>query len=148
MIKFVDVEKVISQSSLLKQESEHLNKVKETLLAGKKAAENSYEKMTKEDAQKSALADKLLLERSWSQQQKQARISTLETIYAAAEQYRVENKIAVITHKTAIIAGDTSADISDQIITLLKEQQVKYAPLPEISTRDTNVTSAQTQKQE
>ena len=142
MIKSVDVEKVISTSALLTQENEHLNKVKETLLAGKEAAEANYAKMTEENAQKSALADKLLLEKSWNQQRKQARIITLDTLYAEIEQYRVENKITLIAHKTAIIAGDNSADISNEIVTRIKDKQVKYGSLPEVSTRDTAPESA------
>lgn len=141
MIKIVDVEKVISQSSLSTQEKEHLNKVKDTLLAGKKAAEENYAKMSKDDVQKSALADKILLERNWDLQRKQARMATLDTVYTAVEQYRAEKKIILVTHKTAIIAADNSADISDEIIARLKDQQVKYNVLPEISTRDASATT-------
>lgn len=143
MIKIVDVEKVISKSSFLSQENNHLRKVKETLLAGKQSAENSYLKMAEEDVKKTALADKLLLERTWGQEQKNARIATLDAVYKAVEQYRVENKVTLVTHKTAIIAMDNSADISDEIIERLKDQQVKYAALPTISTRDVSAKPAE-----
>lgn len=141
-VKIVDVEKVLAQSSLLTQESVHLNKVKETLLAGKKAATANYARMSREDAQKAALADKLLLEKSWNQQRTRARTETLEVIYTAVEKYRAEQKIKLVAHKTAIIAGDAGADISDEIVTRLKGQQIKYAPLPEVSTRSASAAPA------
>ena len=92
--------------------------------------------------QKATLADKLLLEKSWNQQRTRARAETLKVIYAAVGKYREEQKIELIAHKTAIIAGDEGADISDEIVTRLKGQQIKYGSLPEVSTRDANSTPA------
>lgn len=84
-IAYVNIVKIINESSVGVQEQERLNKVKEILVAAELTAQQIYTTMSEEDIQKNRAIDIANINQSWQIEQQNARSVSLKTIVDEVE---------------------------------------------------------------
>jgi Skp family chaperone for outer membrane proteins len=135
-VAYVDVAKTLSDSPVGKQEFEHNQQVKNILIQADNEAQEKYKTMPETQQQQSRAADSLALNQLWQGEQSHAREQSIKAITAAIEDYRVNHKLDVVMNKATVLAADKKDDITDEIIVLLKNSQVKYGELPKVTLKD------------
>jgi Skp family chaperone for outer membrane proteins len=135
-VAYVDVAKTLSDSPVGKQEFEHNQQVKNILIQANNEAQEKYKTMSETQQQQSRAADSLALNQLWQGEQSHAREQSIKAITATIEDYRVNHKLDVVMNKATVLAADKKDDITDEIIVLLKNSQVKYGELPKVTLKD------------
>ena len=134
-VAFINMEEVLTQSPVGRQEMERNAKVKAVLLQAENQAKDAYQAMSEAQQEKSRTADATVLNRQWVAEQNHARAQSVTAITNAVEAYRKSHKIAVVVDSRSLIAAAKENDISKDIISQLKEVKVDYGRLPEISVK-------------
>lgn len=134
-VAFINMEEVLTQSPVGRQEMERNAKVKAVLLQAENQAKDAYQAMSEAQQQKSRTADATVLNRQWVAEQNHARAQSVTAITNAVEAYRKSHNIAVVVDSRSLIAAAKENDISKDIISQLKEVKVDYGRLPEISVK-------------
>lgn len=129
-IAYVNIVKIINESSVGVQEQERLNKVKEMLVAAELTAQQIYTTMSEEDIQKNRAIDIANINQSWQIEQQNARSVSLKTIVDEVERYRQSKNLDMILSCEFVVSADPVFDVSAEIIERLKEVSVEYGEMP------------------
>lgn len=133
---YVDLGKIISASGIGKQEKAHLDAVKATLMDSAKKAADVYKTLPDENRKKAAVTDAMVLNRDWAAEEQKARIISAKAVLIKVEEYRRAHNIPVILNRTAILAADPKADISDEITKSMTDVSVDYGKLPTLKIKE------------
>ena len=134
-MKFVNVEKVLVDAGLVKQEQDYLMAVNQQLQKGMQMAEKSYTNLPAGKVEAARIADKNLLTQQWKAQQQTARKVVLNTLKKASDSYRIEKKIDVLMPTQTALSIDPELDVSADLIAKLKTEKLDFGKLPEITTK-------------
>ncbi|HKM95196.1 MAG TPA: hypothetical protein VJY99_00570 [Buttiauxella sp.] len=134
-MKFVNVEKVLVDAGLVKQEQDYLMAVNQQLQKGMQMAEKSYTSLPADKVEAARIADKNLLTKQWKAQQQAARNVVLNTLKKASDSYRIEKKIDVLMPTQTALSIDPELDVSADLIAKLKTEKLDFGKLPEITTK-------------
>ncbi len=134
-VRFINIDRVRQASGLNAQQQQHLKTVNETLHAGLKLSQQNAAKLTKEKRQKALLADQQLLNLEWQSEQNKADAVVLKAITEAAEAWRKEHNLLAILPAHSALASATEADISEEMVRVLKDNLLTFGPLPEIAVK-------------
>lgn len=129
-IAYVNIVKIINESSVGVQEQERLNKVKEILVAAELTAQQIYTTMSEEDIQKNRAIDIANINQSWQIEQQNARSVSLKTIVDEVERYRQSKSLDMILSCEFVVSADPVFDVSAEIIERLKEVSIEYGEMP------------------
>lgn len=134
-VKFINIDRVMQESGLAEQQQQRLKTVNETLQSGLKMSQQNTASLTEEKRQKALLADQQLLNLEWQREQKKARTVVLKAITDTAEAWRKEHNLLAIFPVQSVLASDPEADISEEIVKRLKDQEVDFGSLPTIAAK-------------
>lgn len=134
-IAVVNIDQVLRDSTIGKQEADHDKQVQALLLKIHDEANKAYANLPAEEQQKSRAADAETLNRQWLAEQNAARQISLKVIANAVSEYRQEKKLLLVVDSQNVIARDDSTDITADIVSRLEKTQVSYDPMPSISVK-------------
>lgn len=129
-IAYVNLAKIITESSVGVQEQERLNKVKEILVAAELAAQQIYTTMSEEDIQRNRAVDIANINQSWQIEQQNARSISLKTIVDEVDNYRKDKNLDMILNGEIVVSAESKFDVSEEIIERLKEVCIEYGEMP------------------
>lgn len=132
-MKFVNVDKVLVDSGLVKQEQDYLKAVNESLQKGQQLAEKSYANLPADKVPAARQADKNILGQQWEAQKRTARNVLGAAMKKATDAYRSENKIDVIMPTQTVLSIDPALDVSADLIAKLKTTKLDFGKVPEIT---------------
>jgi Skp family chaperone for outer membrane proteins len=132
-MKFVNVDKVLVDSGLAKQEQDYLKAVNESLQKGQQLAEKSYSGLPADKVATARQADKNVLSQQWEAQKRTARNVVGAAMKKATDAYRSDNKIDVIMPTQTVLSIDPELDVSADLIAKLKTTQLDFGKVPEIT---------------
>lgn len=132
-MKFVNVEKALVESGLLKQEQEHLKAVNENLHKGQQLAEKSYTNLPADKVEAARQADRNVLTQQWKAQQQAARNVVMKAMQTTSDAYRTEKKISVIMPTQAAVSIAPELDVTADLTAKLKAVKVNFGKVPEIT---------------
>ncbi|MEG1421748.1 hypothetical protein [Citrobacter sp.] len=135
-VVYVDIAKVLNESSIGKQEAQHNQDIKDVLLKAESDAKEKYAAMSEKQQQQSRAADNLTLNQVWVAEQQYSREVSLKAITEEAEIYRVSHKMDYVMVSTSLLAAKEGADITSDLIKQLEKKKVNYGDLPKISVAD------------
>lgn len=135
---YVDLGKIISSTDIGKQEKTHLDAVKTTLMDSAKKAEEVYKTLPDDSRKKAAATDAMVLNRDWAAEEQKARIASAKAVLVKVEEYRKAHHIPVILNRTAVVASDPKADISDDIVKSMAGVTVDYGALPALKVQSSD----------
>lgn len=138
-VAYVDIAKVLNESSIGKQEAKHNQDIKAVLLKAESDAKEKYTAMSEKQQQQSREADNLTLNQVWMAEQQHSREVSIKAITEEAENYRASHKIDYVMVSTSILAAKEGADITNDLIKQLEKKKVNYGDLPKISVTDNPV---------
>ena len=136
-VRFINIDRVIEESGLAEQQQQRLKTVNETLQSGLKMSQQNAASFTENKRQKALLADQQLLNLEWQREQNKARAVVLKAVTDTAEAWRKEHNLLAILPVQSVLASDPEADISEEIVKVLKGQPLAFGPLPEIAAKTT-----------
>ncbi|OAT34690.1 hypothetical protein M975_0068 [Buttiauxella brennerae ATCC 51605] len=134
-MKFVNVEKVLVDSGLLKQEQDHLKAVNQSLQNGQHLAEKSYANLPANKVDTARNADRNILAQQWKGQQQAARNVVMAALKNATDSYRTENKIGVILPTQVAMSVAPELDVSAELTEKLKTAKLEFAKVPDITVK-------------
>ncbi|MEA1062952.1 OmpH family outer membrane protein [Erwinia sp. HR93] len=134
-VVYIDVAKAIIDSPLATQEKARLDQVRKILInAGDDAAKN-YKGMDKNKAEQARVADTEVLNRQWVLEQRATRGIVLKKLESAINDLRQKKKYAIIINRNAVLSAADGSDVTDEVVTLLKDTKLNFGKLPEISVK-------------
>ncbi len=134
-MKFVNVEKVLVDSGLLKQEQEHLKAVNESLHKGQQLAEKNYTSLPADKVAAARKADRDVLTQQWKGQQQAARNVVMAALKNATDSYRNDNKIGVILPTQVAMSVSPELDVSADLTLKLKTVKLEFPKLPDFAVK-------------
>lgn len=132
-MKFVNVDKVLVDSGLAKQEQDYLKAVDESLQKGQKLAETRYANLPADKVAAARQADKNILSQQWESQKRTARNVVGAAMKKATDAYRSDSKIDVIMPTQTVLSIDPALDVSADLIAKLKTTKLDFGKVPEIT---------------
>lgn len=134
-IAYIDISRILNDSSLGKQETLRNEQVKSVLLDAGKEARDIYQTLPEKEMHEKQAADIALLNQIWSVELQHSRAVSLRVIAAAAEAYREKHHLDLIVSSEQVLAAVHGANATDAIINSLKEVKVDYDKIPEMTVR-------------
>lgn len=138
-VRIINIPQVFVQSGIAEQESAHVKAVKEKLEAGLTLAKSGYETMEPTLRSEAERADSQLLEIQWKAEQQAARKITGQAIKAAVREWQEKHEVDLVLSSENTLSYSEKADISKEIVDMLKEKTLVFGKLPEISLRSDTV---------
>lgn len=132
-VVYIDIEKVIKDSPLSKQEEKRNQEVKSVLVNADASAKEKYKEMTSEQQQKSSAADAMILNQVWVAEQQHTREMTILAIKEEAESYRAEHNLNYVINSALLFSSEKKNDVTQEIIKRLGSKTINYGELPKIS---------------
>lgn len=132
-MRFINMERIMSESGLAEQEAIHLKAVRENLINGAEKAKVRYSSLEKSERQEAAVADTLIFTVQWRTEQQIARQIVMQQIQQVSEAWMKANSVRAILPLDGAVAIAKEADVSAQIISQLKGKQVIFGSIPVIS---------------
>lgn len=132
-MRFINMERIMSESGLAEQEAIHLKAVRENLINGAEKAKVRYSSLEKSKRQEAAVADTLIFTVQWRTEQQIARQIVMQQIQQVSEAWMKANSVRAILPLDGAVAIAKEADVSAQIISQLKGKQVIFGSIPVIS---------------
>lgn len=132
-IAYVDVAKVLSDSSIGKQEIQRNQDVKTVLLKAEGHAKEKYKTMPDKQQQQSRDADNITLNQLWIAEQQHSRDMSVKAIAEEAESYRASHHLDYVIVSASVLAAKNDANITNELIKQLEKKKVNYGDLPKIS---------------
>lgn len=129
-IAYVNVTRLMSESSLGQLESARNEEIKAILLKAEAAAQKAYLSMSAEEVQSNRAVDAANINQSWQIEQKNSRSISLSVALEKIEAYRKEKGLNIILNSEFIICADEEYDVTSDVILSLKEINVDYGVLP------------------
>lgn len=145
-VAYVDIAKVLSESSVGKQEAQRNQDVRNILVKADADAKEKYKEMSPKQQQQSSSADMLVLNQLWAAEQQHTRDLSVKAIADEAEKYRVNHKLDYVLNGATVVSADKKNDVTQAIIKQLEGKKVDYGDLPKISVSEhANVTEKSTE---
>lgn len=132
-IAYIDIDKVIKESSLTEQEENRNQEVKNVLVNADAGAKEKYKEMNSEQLQKSSAADAMILNQVWIAEQQHTREMTIMAIKDEAESYRAEHNLDYVINSVSLLSAQKKNDITQAIIKKIESKEINYGELPKIS---------------
>ena len=129
-IAYVNVARLISESSLGRLESARNEEVKAILMKAEAAAQKAYLSMSVEDMQNNRAVDAANINQSWLIEQKNSRSMSLSFALKKVEEYRKAKNFNIVLNSEHVVAADEEYDITNDILESLKDINVDYGDLP------------------
>ena len=134
---YININTVVTKSSLAEQQKSHLDNVKKALDNVISDAQKNYKSMSKEQAAKSKASDDQLINMQWQIEQRNSMQIIINEIKKAASEVGKEKGYSMILDEGNMMYGDAKNDISEDVITKLKDVKVTFSPLPTFSIKKT-----------
>ncbi|MDA8480516.1 hypothetical protein NNO04_17610 [Citrobacter sp. Awk 4] len=132
-VAYIDIAKVLSESSIGKQEAQRNQDVRNVLVKADADAKEKYKEMSPKQQQQSSSADTLVLNQLWAAEQQHTRDLSVKAIADEAEKYRVNQKLDYVLNGATVVSADKKNDVTQAIIKQLEGKKVDYGDLPKIS---------------
>ncbi|WPM84823.1 OmpH family outer membrane protein [Apirhabdus apintestini] len=91
--------------------------------------------MDKNKAEQARVADTEVLNRQWVLEQRATRGIVLKKLESAINDLRQKKKYAIIINRNAVLSAADGSDVTDEVVTLLKDTKLNFGKLPEISVK-------------
>ena len=134
-MKFVNVQMVLVDSGLLKQEQDHLKAVNESLNKGQQLAEKNYTSLPANKVDAARKADRNVLTQQWKGQQQAARNVVMAALKSATDAYRNDKKIGVILPTQVAMSVSPELDVSADLTQKLKTTKLEFPKLPDFAVK-------------
>ncbi|MCG3099974.1 hypothetical protein MAQ58_10970 [Enterobacter sp. DRP3] len=129
-IAYVNLVRVLNESTIGQSELARLQEVKEILTNAEQAAQEAYLGMSDEEKERNRAADIANINQSWGIEQQNARAASIRAILKEVEDYRNSNELGMILNSEYVIAAEQQYDVTDDIILHVKDIAVEYGDLP------------------
>lgn len=137
-LAYIDVSRVLKESSVGKQEAGRGEAVKNILLDAGNSAQEAYKNIPESERHDKQVADTALINQVWQGEQQHARAVSLRIISGVAEKYRNTHGLDLIISSEQLIASNDKYDVTDAIIKDLKDVNIDYGMLPAAKVSDIN----------
>lgn len=129
-IAYVNLVRVLNESTVGQSELARLQEVKEILVNAEQAAQEAYLGMSDEEKERNRAADIANINQSWGMEQQNARAASIRAILKEVEDYRNSNELGMILNSEYVIAAEQQYDVTDDIILHVKDITIEYGDLP------------------
>lgn len=132
-VRFISMERIMSEAGLAEQEAVHLKAVRESLMNGAEKAKERYASLEESKRREVQAADTQILTVQWRAEQQAARQVVLHHIQKGSETWMKENNVRAILPLEGTVAIAQEADVTAEIISQMKGVQLKFSNVPVIS---------------
>ncbi|MCU6180281.1 hypothetical protein [Enterobacter roggenkampii] len=133
-IAFIDIERVLNESSIKQQRNDRLMLLKQQLIILADKAEKQYRLLPEEERKKIISNDSMLIKNIWDTELAYVKNKNIEAINKEIRE-RFSHHYPIVLTGAMVTFADKKYDITDDIILYLESKRIDYGDLPNLVVR-------------
>lgn len=133
-IAFIDIERVLNDSSIKQQRNDRMTLLKQQLITLADEAEKQYRLLPEEERKKLISYDSMLIKNIWDMELAYVKNKNIEAINKEIQE-RLSHHYSIVLTGTMVTFADKKFDITDDIIMYLERKRIDYGDLPNLVVR-------------